>query len=77
MKKYSITFGFSITIGRKDCHEDRPAAIATEQKPADAPHKPVLPEPVEPFELDDAWVTPPEIKAIFDKRQAEAAKAAT
>ena len=76
MKKYSITFGFSITIGRKDCHEDRPADAA-KQKPTDAPHKPVLPEPVEPFELDDTWVTPPEIKAIFDKRQAEAAKAAT
>lgn len=76
MKKYSITFGFSITIGRKDCHEARPADTA-EQKPTDAPHKPVLPEPVEPFELDDTWVTPPEIKAIFDKRQAEAAKAAT
>ena len=74
MKKYSITFGFSITIGRKDCHEARPADTA-EQKPTDAPHKPVLPEPVEPFELDDTWVTPPEIKAIFDKRQAEAAKA--
>ena len=53
MKKYSITFGFSITIGRKDCHEGRPADAA-EQKPTDAPHKPVLPEPVEPFELDDA-----------------------
>ena len=76
MKKYSITFGFSITVGRKDCHEARPADTA-EQKPTDAPHKPVLPEPVEPFELDDPWVTPPEIKAIFDKRQAEAAKAAT
>lgn len=76
MKKYSITFGFSITIGRKDCHEDRPAETA-EQKPADTPHKPVLPEPVEPFELDDTWVTPPEIKTIFDKRQAEAAKTAT
>lgn len=74
MKKYSITFGFSITVGRKDCHEARPADTA-EQKPTDAPHKPVLPEPVEPFELDDTWVTPPEIKAIFDKRQAEAAKA--
>ncbi|HJD20570.1 MAG TPA: hypothetical protein H9915_01995 [Candidatus Gemmiger faecigallinarum] len=76
MKKYSITFGFSITIGRKDCHEARPANAA-EQKPTDTPHKPVLPEPVEPFELDDSWVTPPEIKAIFDKRQAEAAKTAT
>ena len=76
MKKYSITFGFSITVGRKDCHEARPADTA-EQKPTDAPHKPVLPEPVQPFELDDTWVTPPEIKAIFDKRQAEAAKAAT
>lgn len=74
MKKYSITFGFSITVGRKDCHEARPADTA-EQKPTDAPHKPVLPEPVEPFDLDDTWVTPPEIKAIFDKRQAEAAKA--
>lgn len=74
MKKYSITFGFSITLGRKDCHEARPADTA-EQKPTDAPHKPVLPEPVEPFDLDDTWVTPPEIKAIFDKRQAEAAKA--
>lgn len=76
MKKYSITFGFSITVGRKDCHEARPADTA-ESKPTDAPHKPVLPEPVEPFELDDTWVTPPEIKAIFDKRQAEAAKTAT
>ena len=76
MKNYSFTFVFSIPIGREDCHEGRPADAA-EQKPADAPHKPVLPEPVEPFELDDTWGTPPEIKAIFDKRPADAAKAAT
>lgn len=67
MKKYSITFGFSITVGRKDCHAGRPKHEDTE-KPAAAPHKPVLPEPVDPLDDDEEWITPPEIKAIFDKR---------
>lgn len=69
MKKYSITFGFSITVGR----EDRPdtADVPT-------PRQPFMPEPLDPLDksTDDGWLTPPEIKAVFDKRQAGAAKAA-
>lgn len=69
MKKYSITFGFSITVGR----EDRPDATDVP-----APHQPFMPEPLDPSDksADDGWLTPPEIKAVFDKRQAGAAKAA-
>ena len=58
MKKYSISFGFSITIGR----EDRP----TEKGDAKEPYS---------DEDEDGWITPPEIKAVFDKRLADADKA--
>lgn len=69
MKKYSITFGFSITVGR----ECRPDAADVP-----APRHPFMPEPLDPLDksADDGWLTPPEIKAVFDKRQAGAAKAA-
>ena len=69
MKKYSITFGFSITVGR----EGRPDAADVP-----APLQPFMPEPLDPLDksADDGWLTPPEIKAVFDKRQAGAAKAA-
>ncbi len=71
MKKYSISFGFSITVGRVD-RPDR-----QEKNPNDsakAPTKPIFPDPADSFlqEDDDGWVTPPEIKAVFDKRLADA-----
>lgn len=74
MKKYSISFGFSITIDR----EDRPPAKEGLQDPgASALRKPVLPDPVSPYsdEDEDGWITPPEIKAVFDKRLADGDKA--
>lgn len=74
MKKYSISFGFSITIGR----EDRPPAKEGLQEPGtSALKKPVLPDPISPYsdEDEDGWITPPEIKAVFDKRLADADKA--
>ena len=42
------------------------------------PRQPFMPEPLDPLDksADDGWLTPPEIKAVFDKRQAGAAKAA-
>lgn len=71
MKKYSISFGFSITVGRVD-----PPDIQEKNHndSAKAPAKPVFPDPADSFlqEDDDGWVTPPEIKAVFDKRLADA-----
>lgn len=73
MKKYSISFGFSITVDRVD----RPD-IQEESRnaPAKTAAKPVFPDPKDPFfqDEDDGWVTPPEIKAVFDKRLADAAQ---
>ncbi len=71
MKKYSISFGFSITVGRVD----RPdIQEKNHNDSAKAPAKPVFPDPADSFlqEDDDGWVTPPEIKAVFDKRLADA-----
>ena len=62
MKKYSISFGFSITIGR----EDRPTEKGdAKESGTSALRKPVLPDPI----------SPPEIKAVFDERLADADKA--
>lgn len=71
MKKYSISFGFSITVGRVD----RPdIQEKNHNDSAKAPAKPVFPDPADSFlqEDDDGWVTPPEIKTVFDKRLADA-----
>ena len=65
MKKYSISFGFSITIGR----EDRPTEKGdAKESGTSALRKPVLPDPISPYsdEDEDGWITPPEIKAVFD-----------
>lgn len=71
MKKYSISFGFSITIGR----EDRPTEKGdTKESGTSALRKPVLPDPISPYSDEDGWITPPEIKAVFDKRLADADK---
>lgn len=73
-EKYSISFGFSITIGR----EDRPTEKGdTKESGTSALRKPVLPDPISPYsdEDEDGWITPPEIKAVFDKRLADADKA--
>lgn len=74
MKKYSISFDFSITIGR----EDRPTEKGdAKESGTSALRKPVLPDPISPHsdEDEDGWITPPEIKAVFDKRLADADKA--
>ena len=71
MKKYSISFGFSITVGRVDRPDNQEK---TQNDSAKAPAKPIFPDPADSFlqEDDDGWVTPPEIKAVFDKRLADA-----
>lgn len=70
MKKYSISFGFSITVGRVDRPDSQEKA---QNASAKAPAKPIFPDPADSFlQEDDGWVTPPEIKAVFDKRLADA-----
>lgn len=71
MKKYSISFGFSITVGRVAPPDIQEKKRNDSVSPS---AKPVLPDPTDLFfqEDDDGWVTPPEIKAVFDKRLADA-----
>lgn len=69
MKKYSISFGFSVTIGREDrppVKKDLPMPTADLNEPVAADSMIPCPE-----EDKDDWLTPPEIKAVFDKRLAE------